>query len=56
MESTSGTVIYLTEEHVYGYLVSYGAFVSRVQFTDRAGNECDCYIENNEFIELETNI
>jgi len=49
MESNQGrTVIYLTEERRYGYLLSLGAFVSLVTYNDGFG-EITTYVENDEF-------
>lgn len=51
MESNSGrTVVYLTEDRRFGYLLSLGAFVSRVEYVDEFGNNIDTYVENDEFI------
>lgn len=51
MESQSGrTVVYLTEERRFGYLISLGAFVSRVEYVDEYGNTVDTYVESDEFI------
>lgn len=51
MESNSGrTVVYLTEERRFGYLVSLGAFMSRVEYVDEYGNDVDTYVENDEFV------
>lgn len=52
-EELSGkAVIFLTEERVYGYLISLGAYVSRVYYvTD--GMDVDTYIENDEYILME---
>lgn len=43
------TIIYLTEERRYGYLVSLGAFVSRVEYDDGYGNIVDTFLENEDF-------
>jgi hypothetical protein len=53
MENKGKTVIYLTEERRYGYLLSLGAFVSRVEYVDEYGNTIDTYVENDEFNILE---
>lgn len=45
------TVIYLTEERRYGYLISLGAFVSRIEYVDEFGNTVDTYVENDEWEE-----
>jgi len=53
MESKGRTVIYLTEERRFGYLVSLGAFYSLVEYVDEFGNAVIIYVENDEFIEME---
>lgn len=50
MESKDRTVVYLTEERRFGYLISLGAFVSRLEYVDEYGNTIDTYVENDEFI------
>lgn len=50
MESKDRTVVYLTEERRFGYLISFGAFVSRLEYVDEFGNTIDTYVENDEFI------
>jgi hypothetical protein len=47
--NTNKTIIWMTEERVFGNLISFGAYVSRVEFTDRYGNDCDEMVENDEF-------
>jgi len=49
MESKGRTIVYLTEERRFGYLVSLGAFVSRVEYVDEYGNTVDTFVENDEF-------
>lgn len=49
MESKDRTVVYLTEERRFGYLISLGAFVSRLEYVDEFGNTIDTYVENDEF-------
>ena len=49
MESKDRTVVYLTEERRFGYLISLGAFVSRLEYVDEYGNTIDTYVENDEF-------
>lgn len=50
MESNQGkTIIYLTEERRFGYLLTLGAFVSRVEYVDDFGNTIDSFVENDEF-------
>lgn len=51
--SRIGELIWLTTEKVYGNLVSYGAFVSRVCYTV-GGMKYDVFVENDEFVFLET--
>jgi hypothetical protein len=48
MESNR-TIIYLTGERRYGYLITLNAFISRVQYVDDFGNDVDTYVENDEF-------
>jgi hypothetical protein len=51
VESNQGrTVVYLTEEHRFGYLISLGAFFSRLEYEDDYGNTVDTFVENDEFI------
>jgi hypothetical protein len=50
MESKDRTIVYLTEERRFGYLISLGAFVSRVEYVDEYGNVVDTFVENDEFI------
>lgn len=50
MESSNDrTIVHLTDEHRFGYLVSLGAFVSRIEYVDEFGNTIDTYVENDEF-------
>lgn len=44
------TVVYLTEERRFGYLVSQGAYASRVEFDDDFGNVVDTFVENDEMV------
>lgn len=54
MESSlDRTIIYLTDERRYGYLLQLGAFASRVEYVDEFGNIIDTYVENEDFEELE---
>lgn len=45
-------IVWLTEERKYAYLLSVGAYVSRVYFVEN-GIEYDIYVENDEYILME---
>lgn len=49
MESDQGSaIIWLSQERVYGYLISLGAFASRVAYV-QDGHDYDVWVENDEF-------
>lgn len=47
-------IVYVFDENVLGYVVSLGAFVSKVHYTV-GGIEHQVYMENSDFIELGEN-
>lgn len=47
--SDNGTLVYLPDEDCFGILVSYGAYVSRIQYQS-GGIDYDVLLENDDFM------